>query len=446
MLINFSIENWLSYRDNVTFSMVASKERQHNERLTKLNKYNFKVLPIAAIYGGNASGKTNFFSALNFVKDFVVEGRKPDKPIPVQPYLLDNDSINKSSAFAIEMLIDDVIYEYSFTVTRKEVIEEKLIAIGATSEKVLFHRYDDKPHFANKLKNKQFLNFAFKGTRPNQLFLTNSVSQNVNEFKQIYDWFKYDLILIGPDSRFGDFELFVDQEQPFSKLMQTMLNNMDTGIDHLELEEIPLEKSLIPENLKNELKGTVKEGEQVKITGDSLQHIFKKENGALKVIKMKTAHRKIDGEAALFEISQESDGTRRILDLLPILFEGNNNEFKKTFIVDEINRSLHPLLTKALIDEFLKNCNIESRKQILLTTHDILLMNQEILRRDEMWITERNKEGVSQIYPLSDFKEIRYDKDIRKSYLQGRFGGVPKILLNQYSYNDCKDRKINGGK
>ena len=190
MIISFSVENWMSFRDQATFSMIASRERQHGERVPKLGKYQTRVLPVAAIYGGNASGKTNFFEALYFAKTLVVKGTGIDSLIPIEPFRLDDEGTNRPSRFAFELLIDETIYDFSFTVTRRAVIEERLVIITSNSEKVLYDRRDGKPNFGASLAKDMFLKFAFKGTRDNQLFLTNSVSQKVDKFRPVYDWFR----------------------------------------------------------------------------------------------------------------------------------------------------------------------------------------------------------------------------------------------------------------
>jgi Predicted ATPases len=223
----------MSFRNQVTFSMVASRERQHGDRVPKLGKYQTRVLPVAAIYGGNASGKTNFFKALSFAKALVVKGTQPDSLIPVEPFRLDAKVADQPSRFGFELLIDEIIYEFSFAVTRKAVLEEKLVTITSTSEKVLYHRRDGKPNFDDSLAKDQFLQFAFKGTRDNQLFLTNSVSQKVDNFRPVYDWFKDTLELVAPDSRFEPFEQFLDEGHPLYSTMNEMLPQLDTGIAHL---------------------------------------------------------------------------------------------------------------------------------------------------------------------------------------------------------------------
>ena len=130
-----------------------------------------------------------------------------------------------------------------------------------------------------------------------------------------------------------------------------------------------------------------------------------------------------------FDISAEFDGTRRIIDLLPALLDLSREGSKTVYVIDEVDRSLHSLLTRRLIESYLSGCNSESRAQMLITTHDLQLMDQNILRRDEMWISERSSDGVSSLYSFSDFLDVRCDKDVRKSYLQGRLGGIPDISI-----------------
>lgn len=170
MLIRFSIKNWMSFKDETCFSMIASPERQHKEHLPHLDKYKMKILPIAAIYGGNASGKTNFFRALNFAKRLIVQGTQIDGLIACEPFQLDDGSTERPSYFCFEISTENDIYEYSFAVTKKTVIEEKLTQIRSTSEKTLYHRHDGKPHFHPTLQKNKRLEIVFEGTRDNQLF------------------------------------------------------------------------------------------------------------------------------------------------------------------------------------------------------------------------------------------------------------------------------------
>lgn len=421
----------MSFRDSVSFSMVASREKQHGKRVPRIAKYQTRILPVAVMYGGNASGKTNFFKALSFIKELVVRGTRPDSLIPVEPYRLDNRNLEKPSRFKLELLIDEIIYEFSFSVTRKAVIEEKLVKITSTSEKVLYDRQGDEPNFHSSLEKEQFLHFAFKGTRDNQLFLTNSVSQKVDIFRPVYDWFKDTLELIAPDSRFKPFENFLDEGHPLYATMNEILPQLDTGISHLGGEEVSFDNIPLPESLKNDLQEDVKEGMTIRIISSpsNERFIITRRSGELVARKLVAFHPKSDGTEAKFEIHQESDGSRRVIDLLPAFLEVSAATSKKVYVIDEVDRSLHTLLTRQLLEAYLDNCSAESRAQLLITTHDVLLMDQQILRRDEMWVAERDLTGSTSLFSFSDYKDVRYDKDIRKSYLQGRLGGVPRILL-----------------
>ena len=440
MIVSFSLENWMSFRDQITFSMVASRERQHGDRVPRLGKYQTRVLPVAAIYGGNASGKTNFFKALSFAKGLVVKGTQPDSLIPVEQFRLGAKGAEHPSRFGFELLIDGMIYEFSFAVTRKAVLEEKLVAITSTSEKVLYHRRLGAPNFDASLAKDQFLQFAFKGTRDNQLFLTNAVSQKVENFRPVYDWFKDTLELVAPDSRFEQFEQFPGEGDPLYSTMNDMLRQLDTGIVHLGGEEVPFEHLPLPELLKNRLQEEVQEGMTVRFLTEPINERFlvTRKDGELTAKKLVTFHPRADGTEAKFEIRQESDGSQRVIDLLPAILELSAQVSGKVYVIDEIDRSLHTLLTRRLLEAYLTNCSTKSRTQLLFTTHDVLLMDQQLLRRDEMWVAERDITGASSLSSFSEYKDVRYDKDIRKSYLQVRFGGIPRILLGGALNDSCR--------
>lgn len=445
MLISFTLENWMSFRDRATFSMVASKERQHGDRVAHLKKYQAKVLPVAAIYGGNASGKTNLFRALNFAKTMVVRGTQPDSLIPVEAFRLDSSAMDQPTRFVFELLIDEVIYEFSFVLNRRVVLEEKLVEIGSTSEKVLYERRDGKPNFDRSLDKDKFLHFAFQGTRDNQLFLTNAVSQKVERFRSVYDWFRHSLVLIAPDTRFEPFEQFLDEIHPLYTSMNEMLRLLDTGIVRLGGEILPFENLPLPESLKVRLQADVKEGTTVGLrTSDNERFLVIRKGTELLAKKLVAFHTKEDGTEAKFDIRQESDGSQRVIDLLPAFLDLSSKDCRKVYVIDEIDRSLHALLTRRLLEWYLKGCSTETRSQLLVTTHDLLLMDQQILRRDEMWMAERNASGSSRLIAFSDYKDIRYDKDIRKSYLQGRLGGIPRLLTGAALSEFCLEEKGGG--
>lgn len=434
MLISFELENWMSFRDRVTFSMVASRERQHRERVAKLDRYGVSVLPVAAIYGGNASGKTNFFKALNFAKQFIVKGSQPDSNIPVEPYRLDDEYILKPSRFKFEILANDTIYEYLFAVNRYQVTEERLVQISGTSEKILFDRFKEEFPVENAVMEDR-LEIVYQGTRDNVLFLTNTISQKIETYLPIYRWFRDSLELIAPDTRFGGYEHFLDDLHPLYAVMNEAIPQLDMGLSQLGGEELPFDNLNIPEAIKMRLNEDVKEGETVRVMSNTANERFvvTRKRGELVAKKLVTFHIKEDGTKIRFDMRQESDGSQRVIDLLPAFLALLNTKSEKVFIIDEVDRSLHTMLVRTFIETYLNNCSDNSRTQLLFTTHDVLLMDQNLLRRDEMWVAERDSRGASKLISLSDYKDIRYDKDIRKSYLQGRLGGIPKVLLGDLS-------------
>ena len=152
---------------------------------------------------------------------------------------------------------------------------------------------------------------------------------------------------------------------------------------------------------------------------------------ALVLKKLVACHPRADGAEMPFALEQESDGSQRLVHLLPAFVDLAAPETSKVYVIDELDRSLHTLLTRQLLEHYLSACSGRTRSQLLFTTHDALLMDQNLLRRDEMWVTERDRSGGTRLIPFSDYKDVRYDKDIRKSYLQGRMGGIPRLLLSR---------------
>lgn len=440
MLIRFSIENWMSFRDPVTFSMIASKERQHGNRVPKLGKYRTRILPITAIYGGNASGKTNFFKALHFVRKIIVRGTEPDSDIAVKNFLLDDVKVEQPTRFALEILVDKTIYEFAFSVNHKQVLEEKLTKIFSNREQTLYTRSCGKIKYDKSLTEQGRLKFTFESTRNNQLFLTSTVLLNLQHFKPVYDWFAKHLVLIAPDSRFGPFDKFMNESGSLHNTMNDMLPQLDTGIARLGEKPIALEEMHLSEPFKQlfqeEVLDKIQEGETIRVRlWKNKRCLITCQNKQLSVRELVANHRKADGTEVSFDIDQESDGSQRVLDLLPAFFALTASNAKKVFVIDEIDRSLHTLLTRRLLEAYLANCSDKTRSQLLLTTHDVFLMDQHLLRRDEIWVAERKHSGSSMLIPFSDYKDIRYDKDIKKSYLQGRLRGIPHILMGNHFVN-----------
>jgi AAA15 family ATPase/GTPase len=429
MLVRFTVQNWMSFQNEASLSLVASKEKQHGQRVSSVEKYRTRVLPLAAVYGGNASGKTNLFKALSFIKNLVVRGTNPSSAIPVEVFLLDPKSATAPARFALEILVEEKIYAYSFAVTRKAVLEEKLVEVLSSSEKVLYERTGSRIVFDKSLEKDQALHFVSRGTRDNQLFLTNSISQKVERFRTVYDWFENHLQLVAPDSRFGRFERFLENGSRTLCAMRDALARLDTGITNLDFEAVRLDDFALPTEFLANIDESLKEGDvALLMLRDPIA--LSRKDGELVARKLVTIHSNSLGESVKFGMEFESDGARRVIALLPVFLDLCVEDSRKIYVVDELDRSLHTLLTRQLLHGYLSRCTSESRAQLLFATHDVLLMDQDLLRRDEIWITERTESSGSSLTSFSTFKDVRYDKDIRKSYLQGRLGGVPRVFFD----------------
>jgi len=426
MLLTFAVENWMSFEKEAVFSMVASSERQHSDRLSRVSKYDLKILPIAAVYGANASGKSNLFRALHFVKTLVTRQSQRESPKAfAQPFRLNSKSIQKPTRFRIEMLIDETIYELSFTIQNGKVIEEKLVKITSTSERELYRRQLGKIRLAKSL-NTTRMKYAFEGTREGQLYLSNCVSQRIEIFNPIYSWFDNTLELIAPDDRFEPFESL--SRDPKGALLDMLLQRLDTGITHLDYE--PMDS--IPQSIKDAFHDLKENGRAILVSPFDERLFISKHNGELVAKKLMTYHSTTDGEMARFDLRHESDGSKRVIDLLPAFIDLCEKGSNKVYVIDELDRSLHTVLSRHLLELYLHGCTAQTRTQLMFTTHDVLLMEQNLLRRDEMWITERGRAGASTLSSFSEYRDVRYDKDIRKSYLQGRLGGIPRLSAVEF--------------
>ncbi len=441
MLLDFKVTNWMSFKETADLSLVATAERQHASTLAKVPRFRSKkVLPIASIYGGNASGKTNIIRALSCLKNMVTLPVGVDALIPVQPFLLDKESAAAPTSFDITFMSADIVYRFVVEATAQEITYECLERLNGNGSVVdIYERditaNDGEPFVFNKkfFSDNEMVKFVYKGTRVNQMFLNNAIQQNISELSPIYHWFNSALKIIGVESEAMDFALCCAERNGFIEYASRMLASLDTGI--VDLVPEPVDPNIIPKigTLNQDIE-QLGEGNLLVAVGhrpddygfDML--IARRSYGELKVDHMCTVHKCSDGTVKRFELYQESSGTKQLMQLLPMLFdfEQNGSEISEhVYVVDELDRCLHTMLTSHLIENYLQTCGATTRKQLIFTTHDLLLMDQRLMRRDEMYITQRNTKGASELIGLADFIGIRFDKDLIKSYLEGRFGGVP---------------------
>lgn len=283
-------------------------------------------------------------------------------------------------------------------------------------------------HLKKSTQDSNFLQLVARGTRVNQLFLTESIQRNFKPFGAAYRWFAQKLVVIFPETRALGIEFAFQDKNRIAPVFMNLLRTFDTGILGIESHEIPLDGSLvdIPENVQSDLERVVRDDKtNVFIAGPSKMRyaVRRNDGGELVALKLKAKHPlRGSGDSVSFDFSEESDGTQRIVDLLPAMTSLLTED--KVVIVDEVDRSLHPHVSYALFDMFLKDNPHNS--QLIATTHAENLLTFKLLRKDEIWFVDRDNHGASHLFSLEEFKP-RYDKDILTGYMKGRFGAVPAI-------------------
>jgi len=437
MLIRFRAKNFLSFKDEVEFSMIPGKTRQHTNHVLSggESRHDIDLLRAGVIYGANASGKSNLVKAIGFARDLIVTGVKARQSIQVKPFKLDNACASLPSKFEFEFRYHLRNYLYGFEVNARQVQSEWLYELKKTTDTLIFERRtsdgeETSVEFGVGLsldgkKERDFLQLVVRGTRPNQLFLRESIDRNVKYFEEVYNWFADALVIIFPESRY--FKLL--EQAGETQDIVDYLDTFGTGVCGYKLLPVSLE-SEIPREIVDDLNKNLKPGQITAIlTRDYGQRyqVTKNEQQELNAVKLMLTHKMPDcEETVLMETSEESDGTVRLLDLIPILTipEG----VTRVFIVDELDRSLHPALCYELIERFMKR---PGNNQLIVTTHESNILTFDLLRRDEIWFVEKNLQGATAIYSLEEFNP-RYDKDIQKGYLLGRFGAIPIIAKKPF--------------
>ena len=432
MLVNFSVENWMSFKEPATVCMASGESNFLNERIPYIESHDMNLLPVAAIFGGNASGKSNLLNAIKFAQQFILtEPQNPDESISVNPFKLDTTSINLPTKFNFVLFVDNSVYDYSFAITHSSVVYEKLAKVNPKSEQTLYERKNgEKVEFSGHLKSIEFIRNVSEGVRSNQLFLTLIGRMDPIYPWPVYDWFKKNLVIVLPDSKningiYGG--------KRYKDAINAILPKLDCGINSIGIEKVATK-------LKNlgiiEIEEVLQEKDVTKTNGARKAPLkLTDPESELSFQKLVTFHLSEDNKLVEFDNHEESDGTLRILDLIPGLIDISKAESNMVYIIDEIDRSLHTNLCRNLLESYLENCSSTSRSQLLFTTHDILLMDKYMLRRDEMLITQRAKGGSTNISSLDEFESKNKKYELYKDYLNGRFGGVPDILLGGKDLN-----------
>lgn len=446
MLIKFRVENFLSFYNKREFSMIAGKSRLHTSHIYE-NKTNnkFSLMKTSYIYGANASGKTNFIRSVNYARECVLKGISRMNTLE-KTYKLDADSIKKPTQFEFEILIDNKVYAYGFSILllTKEVLEEWLVEVKEDEDINLLNRKKNEVECSLDLteKDKNRLNVYIEDLKSNYLLLEvlkeKQWDKKDYEFLKILKWLEQDLIIIFPNTSNYLMEYFDNKNCWLNYFEKFGIEIKSIDLGEREFEELPIPRE-IKDKISNDIANLIsKDVEQKTRTvidlGNNFLNLYVKDN-KLKAKEILFSHKSLQGEVK-FKFYEESDGTRRLLELLPLLERVKKENH--TILIDELERSLHPLLSQEILKNFYKNMK-ETKSQLIITTHESRLLNLKYIRRDEVWFAENSLKEGTKLYSLEEFK-TRFDQKLDKAYLIGRYGGIPNIksLLND-SERDCDE-------
>lgn len=449
MLIRFTVENFLSFKDEIEFSMVPGRARKHREHVYHdARRKDLRLLKTGVIYGANASGKTNLIKAMDFAQELIVNGRQAHEHISSVPFLLDQGSETSASKFMFEIKIGAKCYSYRFEVDTVKVIAESLTELRPSSEQLLFERKTDDEGQARvgpesmpyvNQGDDMFLQFTAKGTRPNQLFLTETIQRNIGYFEDVYNWFRSKLSLLYPYSVPGaDIgPRYLNNEDGFREKYRDLIQLYDLDIEDIDLQplEVDAKKFFTDQdrvNVDRMLDDLPDDPDAKAILYDPLRKIFVDVDkySRYDAYRFVTIHYvPHENRRVYFELVRESDGTVRLFELTPALIRLLSTDDDTVLIIDELDRRLHAQMTRHFLDIFLANSEGKS-SQLVVTTHESGILDLDLLRRDEIWFIEKDQYSASQVYSLEEFAP-RHDMDIEKGYLRGRFGAIP--ILPSYN-------------
>jgi uncharacterized protein len=424
MILEFSVGNFRSIKDIQTISFVASPIVSKNKEIDENNTFQatdkIRLLKSLAIYGANASGKSNFIMAIKALINVVLQSVKDEAILSlVQPFLLSDETENKPSYFQIVFILNNVTYRYGFESTQGEIISEWLFSKNletSNRESYIFMREKQLIDINDKAlksirKFKNLINNDNPVFRKNSLFLTALAAFNEDLSKSFIIYFGNIAALIGLSDRKSREmvdELITNDLELRNQLLK-MLKESDTNIVNIKVNE-PSELNMDIETAKN-YNNTVKAGDRKILT------TFHKKNGGN------------NEEVMLYLDIHGSEGTRKMYEIYPFVFY--TLKFGTLLIIDEFDARFHPKLSQKIIDLFNNPKTNPKNAQILVVTHDTNLLSSKTFRRDQILFVEKDKNEASHIYALAEFKGVRNDASFEKDYLDGRYGAVP--ILNNFT-------------
>ena len=404
MLIRFSFKNFKSFKDENVLDMEATSLKEHEYNLVKTDQVN--LLKVAAIYGANASGKTNVLQAFDYMKKriLVSDDSKKNSPIDednVYSYMINNEPIS----LEVEILAkNNKIYKYGFDVLKDSIVSEWLYEKRINKFYSVFER--EKNNVTMKSNNK-ISGLVNIDERTLFLNIYSKIDKDNEDFNNVYDWFVNANYLDLGNPRFEDFintriSLKILSDEKYKKELLRFIKTFDSGI------------------------------EGIKTTPDSIEEVQNNN----RVVKVELIHRGENNELKALPLELESNGTRKMFHLFDFFMDALRNGM--VLFIDELDAKLHPLLTRYIINLFHNSETNIGNGQLIYSTHDTVNLNKDTFRRDEIWFTEKNRDGVSELYALSDYilddegnnksgKKVRNDATYNKDYLTGRYGAIPVL-------------------
>lgn len=425
MLLELRVKNYLSIRDWQSFSMLAeNKVKELSE--TVIDLPDFSVLRTSIIYGRNASGKSNLLQAIRAFQLLVYESSefKVEEEIDAyQPYMLNLSNSSQPVEFSIDFIAKDGIkYTYSIGFSKYEIIYENLKFYPKGQSAILFDRKIGK-----KIKYGEYLTGRKKEIEDllysNQLFLSKVGTEKNEQLKIPYMFFTNDLFTsTAHDTDYDEalIRIFTNKMSKdaipfFKENLNKLMRVADTSIDEITIKADDIDRSLLPNDMNDKEK-------------DELIERYK--------YKIRTIHKQFDGDKEIgkveFKLTDESTGTIKLLAVGGLILEALADG--QVLIIDELDKSLHPKLTRALIDIFNSTKNNPNNAQLIFATHDVSLLDNALLRRDQIWFAEKEYEGCSHYYSVADIPGIRQNAPFEKYYMSGRFGATPVINKNELNF------------
>lgn len=430
MLIEFRFKNYRSFRDEAVLSMEAVGLSSFKKSLIEQNK--MKLLPGAAIYGKNGGGKSNVIRAFWLGVQFIRNAQRiqhEKASVPVVPFLLDDYSANNPTEFAFDYIADGIKYWYSFAATKEKIIRESLYHAPKGQKALAFSREQQKFNFTEDKARRKLIS---ETVAENQLFFSVACTMNDVVCTKAMKWFREDIFFSRDYTDIPQQLLEYSGDSNMLNAISEYAKAADFGIEEMqfEIENKEIDGAIdFPENIPEGMKSALTSFIQI------LSETSNNSEGKLKMsqVKAQSKHKGIleNGEAGLFklELEDESDGTRKLMSLAPAI----ESVLKRggVLLVDEIERELHPMLVNFIVAKFQSKNSNPNGAQIIFTTHNTELMNLELLRKDQIYFADKNRnDGSSELYSVTDFMTKTAD-NIRKGYLVGKYGATPELEIEE---------------